>query len=267
MASSSDPHAVRGFVPPQNEEERRLMRRAEELCQTAMTRGIPRYTGFLSDREQVLATAGVNRAGCDCAHFWGGWPDAERKVLCIEPPDAWQEQPVAVLRITARVESGAQGPGHRDYLGAILGLGLERTCVGDLLVGEAHTVYAMVLENKADFLIANLTSVGRFPVDAVVCDAVPEAVLQGPERTLREATVPSLRADSVLAAMMHTSRGIAAQAIAAGRVEINHLPLRAAHEPVYEKDLFTVRGIGRYRLQAVGGTSKKGRIFISFFQY
>ena len=59
----------------------------------------------------------------------------------------------------------------------------------------------------------------------------------------------------------------AAQAIAAGKVEVNHLPLRTAHEPVYEGDLFTVRGQGRWRLQAVGGKSRKDRIFITFFQY
>ena len=56
MASSSDTaNAVRGFVPPQNDDERRLMRRVEELCRVAVSRGIPRYTGFLSDREQSLA--------------------------------------------------------------------------------------------------------------------------------------------------------------------------------------------------------------------
>ena len=54
MASSSDTR-TRGFVPPQNEDERFLMRRVEELCRTAMQRGIPRATGFLSDREQALA--------------------------------------------------------------------------------------------------------------------------------------------------------------------------------------------------------------------
>ena len=99
------------------------------------------------------------------------------------------------------------------------------------------------------------------------CDAVPDRVLAAPERTLRQATVPSLRADAVLGAMMNTSRALAAGAIAAGRVEINHLPLRSAHEPVYENDLFTVRGAGRWRLQAVGGKSRKDRIFITFFQY
>ena len=107
MASSSDTaNAVRGFVPPQNEDERFLMRRVEELCRTAMQRGIPRATGFLSDREQALAQAALNREGCDFARFQGGWPDAERKVLCIEPPDSWPEEPVAVLHFTAPQQGG-----------------------------------------------------------------------------------------------------------------------------------------------------------------
>ena len=95
-AGLSSDTRTRGFVPPQNEDERFLMRRVEELCRTAMQRGIPRATGFLSDREQALAQAALNREGCDFARFQGGWPDAERKVLCIEPPDSWPEEPVAV---------------------------------------------------------------------------------------------------------------------------------------------------------------------------
>ena len=70
MASSSDTaNAVRGFVPPQNDDERRLMRRVEELCCVAVSRGIPRYTGFLSDREQSLAQAACNKAGCSCIRW------------------------------------------------------------------------------------------------------------------------------------------------------------------------------------------------------
>ena len=114
MASSSDTaNAVRGFVPPQNDDERRLMRRVEELCRVAVSRGIPRYTGFLSDREQSLAQAACNKAGCSCIRFWGGFDAAERRVLCIEPPDAWQEEPLAYLQCTAY---GDKLPTHRDYL-------------------------------------------------------------------------------------------------------------------------------------------------------
>ena len=268
MASSSDTR-TRGFVPPQNEDERFLMRRVEELCRTAMQRGIPRATGFLSDREQALAQAALNREGCDFARFQGGWPDAERKVLCIEPPNSWPEEPVAVLHFTAPQQGGSAVPGHRDYLGAILGLGLDRACLGDILPdpADARSVYAFVLEDKADFIASNLTEAGRSPVHVESCDAVPEEVLRGPERQTQDATVPSLRADTVLAAMMHTSRSIAAQAIQSGRVEVNHVPLRTAHEDVFEGDIFTVRGVGRYRLVAIGGKSRKDRIFITFYQY
>lgn len=150
-------------MPPQNEDERFLMRRVEELCRTAMQRGIPRATGFLSDREQALAQAALNREGCDFARFQGGWPDAERKVLCIEPPDSWPEEPVAVLHFTAPQQGGSAVPGHRDYLGAILGLGLDRACLGDILPdpADARSVYAFVLEDKADFIASNLTEAGR----------------------------------------------------------------------------------------------------------
>lgn len=270
MAYSSDntPN-VRGFIPPQNDEERRMMRRVEELCRVAQDRGIPRYTGFLSDREQILAQAACHRAGFADFRFWGGYEGAERKVLCLEPPDAWQETPTAYLCMKALTLSGQKLPEHRDYLGAILGLGLDRACLGDLLQDpQDETVfYAVVLPDKTDFIVSQLTGAGRCPVRVTACETLPEHLAKGPERALQEATVPSLRVDAVLAAMMHTSRARAADYIAAGRVEINHLPLRTAHEMVYAQDIFTVRGVGRYCLAAIGGKSRKDRVFISFFQY
>ena len=266
--SSSDT-AVRGFVPPQNEAECFLMRRVQELCTLAQQRGIPRSTGFLSDREQALAVAALNRENCTFARFWGGWEHAERKVLCLEPPDTWTLEPVAALRLQALHAQPPRVPGHREYLGAILGLGLERTCLGDILPDpeDPCVMYAFVLEDKIDFLQEELHQAGSWNVRVDPCEQVPPRVLQEPERELHDTTVSSLRADAVLAAMMHTSRTLAAQAISGGRVEINHLPLRSAAEPVYTGDLFTVRGAGRWRVQEVGGTSRKGRLFITYFQY
>lgn len=253
-------------MPPQNDDERRLMHRVEELCRVAMARGIPRYTGFLSDREQDLAQAACNKADCTCIRFWGGYAGAERRVLCIEPPDAWQEEPLAYLRFTAY---GDKLPTHRDYLGSILGLGLDRACVGDLLADpeNADVFYAVVLADKQAFIDAELTGAGHCTVHTDCIDALPPHLAEGPARTMQEATVPSLRADAVLAVMLHTSRTRAAEYIAAGRVEINHLPLKAAHETAYAEDIFTVRGVGRFRLAAIGGKSRKDRLFISFYQY
>lgn len=269
MASSSDSVLPgRGYIPPQNDEERRLVRRVEELCRIAAERRIPRYTGFLSDREQVLAQAACHRVAFADYRLWGGYEGAERQVLCLEPSDAWQEEPVAYLRLRA-VTTGEKLPTHRDYLGAILGLGLDRVCVGDLLSDpqDPTQFYAIVLAHKQEFIATELTSAGRCPVEVALCDALPAYLLQGSERSVQETTVSSLRADAVLAAMLRTSRSHAAEYIAAGRVEINHLPLRAAHETAYAGDVFTVRGVGRYRLVEIGGKSRKDRVFISYFQY
>lgn len=245
------------------------MHRVQELCTLAQKRGIPRNTGFLSDREQSLASAAMNREDCTYGRFWGGWEQAERKVLCIEPPDTWQLEPVAVLQLTALNAQPPRVPGHRDYLGAILGLGLDRACLGDLLPNprDPRIMYAFVLEDKVEFLVEELHQAGSWSVRAQLCEQVPPQVLAEPERELYDTTVSSLRADAVLAAMMHTSRTVAAQAISGGKVEINHLPLRSASEPVYTGDLFTVRGAGRWRVKEVGGTSRKGRLFITYFQY
>lgn len=245
------------------------MHRVQELCALAQNRGIPRSTGFLSDREQVLASAAMNRENCTYGRFWGGWDHAERKVLCLEPPDSWPLEPVAAVRLTALNAQPPRVPGHREYLGAILGLGLDRACLGDILPdpGNANVMYAFVLEDKLDFLAQELHQAGSWSVRAERCEQIPEEVLRCPDRELHDTTVSSLRADAVLAAMMHTSRTLATQAIAGGRVEINHLPLRSASEAVYAGDLFTVRGAGRWRVQEVGGTSRKGRLFITYFQY
>ena len=87
------------------------------------------------------------------------------------------------------------------------------------------------------------------------------------ERTPQTATVSSLRLDAVLAAMLRCSRGMAAELVTAGRVEINHLPAESVHAPVYEDDVFTVRGKGRFQLTALPGKSKKDRLIIEYFQY
>ena len=100
MARSIDPapRAVRGFVPARTDEERFLMRHVEDLARAAEGRGIARYSGFLSDREQDLARAALNRADVPESdhHFEGGWPGAERKLLCLEPEAATLQARCAV---------------------------------------------------------------------------------------------------------------------------------------------------------------------------
>ena len=123
-----------------------------------------------------------------------------------------------------------------------------------------------VLDTVAEFLLSSWNSAGRAHLTVA---EIPAAHLHIPEVRCEEIrdTVSSLRLDAVLSAMLHVSRGTAAELIEAGRVEINHLPVEKPHAPVYEQDVFTVRGKGRFRLTALPGKSKKDRSIIEFFQY
>lgn len=272
MALSIDPQpkTARGFVPARNDEERFLMRHVEDLARTAYARGIPRYSAFLSDREQDLARAALGRAGVQAGfRFDGGWPDAERKVLCVEPEGCYESSPVCCVRLQCRTLAGAALPAHKDYLGSLMGLELRREALGDIVLpeNEPGTAYVFALEPAAQLICRELFQAGRteLTTQLLAADEVPDFPLA--EREKRTATVSSLRLDAVLSAMLHCSRGAAAELIAAGRVEINHLPQDKPHAAVYQDDVFTVRGKGRYRLTALPGKSKKERLIIEFFQY
>lgn len=210
MAHSIDPAtgAVRGFVPARNDEERYLMRHIEDIADAAFSRGIARYSAFLSDREQDLARAALGRA-------------------------------------------------------------LKREALGDILLpaDAPGTAYVFALEPAAKLICRELCQAGRTEVSTRLLEPEEIPAFPAPERQLLTATVSSLRLDAVLSAMLHVSRGTAAELIEAGRVEINHLPVEKPHAPVYEQDVFTVRGKGRFRLTALPGKSKKDRSIIEFFQY
>ena len=261
--------AVRGYIPPQNDKERFLMRHIEDLARTAEARGIPRYSSFLSDREQDLARAALSRAGCGCWHFDGGYPGAERQLAAIEPEGSWTDSPLTCVRLDCRAAPGAALPAHKDYLGSLMGLALKREALGDIVLPAAlpGVAFVFALEPAARLICEELCQVGRAEVSCTPQPLEKLPDLSPGERTLRTAAVSSLRLDAVLAAMLHCSRGAAAELIQAGRVEINHLPTENVHAPVYEGDVFTVRGKGRFALTALPGKTRKDRQIVEFFQY
>ena len=170
MARSIDPapRAVRGFVPARTDEERFLMRHVEDLARAAEGRGIARYSGFLSDREQDLARAALNRADVPESdhHFEGGWPGAERKLLCLEPEGCYPASPLCCVKLTCRTLSGAALPGHKDYLGSLMGLELRREALGDIVLpaDTPGTAYVFALETAGELICRELLQVGRTEV-------------------------------------------------------------------------------------------------------
>ena len=240
-------------------EDAYLAARLEECAASAARDLRPVFTKFLDPAQGKLALVAARGHGADI-RLWGGYEDAERRIVAFyveeetEEPFEW---PLCWLRI--RWDGRYAAPGHRDLLGAMLGQGVARDNLGDLLVTEG-AAYCAVSPAIAGYLVASLREAGRATVR---CD-VPEGHPHLPEPRLesRRCTVASLRLDAVLAAAWNLSRGEAAGMIAQGKVRVDHLPQERADARLSEGALVSVRGKGRFRLAEVGGATKKGRVGI-----
>ena len=250
-------------------EERLLLARALDKLELARNRGTPSHTGFLSPHERAAVEGLIQACGYPSHLFSGGCPDAERTV-CAFLPDWLEEEdwrsgpeysPIRAIRCTW---SGG-GLTHRDFLGAILGLGLDREKVGDILVGEG-TCDVLVLEEVADFLLFHLDQAGRVRLKArpVGLEELSSPAVQ--VKPIRD-TVSSLRLDAVAASGFSLSRGRAAELITSGKVQLNHQECLKPDRPVKEGDTISCRGLGKCVVKEVGGPSKKGRILIGLERY
>lgn len=250
-------------------EERLLLARVLDKLELARDRGVPSHTGFLSPHERAVVEGLIRAEGWPRHLFFGGFADAERTV-CAFLPDWLEEEdwlagqeydPIRAIRCTWTGGSLT----HRDFLGSILGLGLDREKVGDLLVGDG-VCDVLVLEEVADFLLLHLEQAGRvhLKVSAISLEMVSPPPVQ--VRTIRD-TVSSLRLDAVASSGFSISRGKAADLISSGKVQLNHQECLKPDRPVNEGDTLSCRGFGKCVVKEVGGPSKKGRIMIVLERY
>lgn len=229
----------------------------EAVC---LHKNIPVETDFLDPRQQALILSLA-------PHFtvkptlWGGYEEAERKMLFFLP-DYMEVPPEDALCIIKATHRDARPPGHRDYLGSILGLGVDRAGVGDILV-EDSGAQLIVRASLADFFAANYQSAGRVHLSVSV---LPVSALEIPEKepVYKTASLASLRADAVIAAAFSVSRTLAADAIRAQKVYCNNLPLLKGDKQLSVGDKLRWQGKGRFVLEETGGTSRKGRLFVTF---
>ena len=250
-------------------EERMLLARTLDKLELAQTRSIPTHTPFLSPAEQACVTDMLNRAGHPRHFFFGGFEGAERQI-CVFLPD-WQERddfladpdlPVTALRAALPKDAD---PSHRDVLGSLMGLGITREKLGDILFGEGFCD-VLCLADALPILRAQWESVGRWKIKL---QEIPLSALEvkPPEvRTIRD-TVAALRLDAVLASGFSTSRGKASDLIGAGRVMVNHRECLKGDKTVNEGDVLTCRGLGKCVVKQVLGQSRKGRIMLVLERY
>ncbi len=238
-----------------------LLKRAEDLQTRCEHASVLTSTAYLTPAEQAQLLAwSRGRQGCTML-LRGGHPDCERKAAFFLPyyldeSGFDDEEYFRAIRAVA----GFGTPGHRDYMGAILSLGIRRDFLGDIWV-DGNKAILFCLPSIESHLLSSLEKVGRYGVKAtpIALSDVP-----APERKVkvRTFTVQSLRLDAVAAGLFALSRTAAAELIRAGAVSLNYLPCLRPDAPVKEDDVISIRGHGKARLAEAGGQSRKGRLFL-----
>lgn len=237
------------------------MKRAAELCDRAADKGIVTSTLFLTPAEQYELQAEAKRRGAENLMLFGGSTSSERKIafflpFYMEPEDFEPEEWICAVA----AETKFAAPGHRDYLGALLGLGIKRECIGDIVVfGEKAYFYCVPSVLK--HILLSFDKVGRHgvKVQQAALHEVPEI-----ERNRKEVsfTLKSLRLDAAAAGIFSVSRTSMAELIEAGAVSLNYRECTKTDTAVKEGDILSARGYGKAEITSLGGISKKGRLFV-----
>ena len=244
-------------------EDKVLLARLWDKINAGMSKNILSSTGFLSPREQEMARFLFGNA--EGLQFWGGFENAQRKCLIYLPdyyPEIPDDTPISCLRATFYK---GDHPSHRDFLGALMGFGIDRACVGDICVGEGYCDF-FVLSELVPHLIRDFESAGRTKV-RLTC--LPLWEFSPPEEKTESFydTLPSLRLDAVVASGFRISRSKAGEYIAAGKASIEGLPCEKPDRQVEEGSTVSVRGLGKMKLAAIRGKTKKDRIGVEILRY
>ena len=226
-------------------------------------------TGLLDSHEQALAKQVMMHSADVRTFLWGGYEGAERRMLVCVPADipTTDEEAYEGLLEVLRVKKPAisRELTHRDYLGSMLGLGIDRSVTGDILVRDDGADIIIVPE-IADFLLEEYVQVGRTHVSREV-HPLSELILPEVRTQIIKDTVPSARLDSVIASAFKLSRSKAAEAIRGGIVSVDHIECLKPDARVEEGSILVLRGKGKALLKEVGGESKKGRTWIIIEKY
>ncbi|NLK42823.1 MAG: RNA-binding protein [Tissierellia bacterium] len=214
-------------------------------------------TDFLDPYERYLAKSVLNRFMEIDYLESGGISTAERKCMVVFP--SYCDASIVPECLTfLRIEGDLEGLTHKDYLGGILGLGIKRSKVGDILVHEAHTDI-ILKEEISGFIQINLEKIGN---RKVTIEEITSSQLEEPEIFYKEIkkTLSSYRLDVYLSAAYNLSRQESLSLIKSGYVKVNWEPINKNSKELIIGDIISVRGYGRSILHSVEGVSKKGRI-------
>ena len=240
-------------------ENNELLKRARDLAERCERSGTVCVSGFLSPAEQYELQTRLGYIPCGLV-FHGGGENCERAAAFFLPDYMTEDMlDLSEYLCAMKLKAYFGQPGHRDYMGALLGMGIGREWLGDIQV-EGDTAYVFCMKSVLRHLLS-IEKAGRYTVKAsqVPLEEVPARKVETESLSF---SVMSPRLDAVAAGLFHLSRTEAAKQIAAGNVSLNYGQCLKADCAVKEGDILSLKGKGKGSISGMGGTSRKGRLFV-----
>ena len=243
-----------------------MAKRFHDLANTAYRRGITTFSDFLTLNDINILNEMKKDISFVTISLNGGYEAAERQMAAFVPETYYELQtdyPISILKITPLNNKFAEKLNHRDFLGAILNLGIDRSKIGDILVKE-HCAYCFAHSSMADFLTDELT---RIKHTSVKIQAVLEAEDIKPEFQHIEGSVSSERMDAILALAFSASRSALSGLTGAEKVFLNGRLCYSNSQQLKPGDIVSVRGFGKFVYRGFISNTKKGRLFVALDKY
>ncbi len=238
-----------------------LLARTEDTLNATFRTDKPNFLGFLSVEEATLVKRFLDNRNAKYI-FYGGEHSAQRVMLCCLPE--WLDAPSFPITSITFLYRPSDELRHRDFLGSLMGLGLKRETVGDILIEKGRAV-VFLKDDIADFVLENLSKVGRIGVTANKGFSYPL-----PETdSLKDytVTVASCRLDCVVSACASCSRNTATELIENGLVSVNSVMCQKPTKLIVNGDVLSVRRKGKFQIISTDNKTKKDRIILNYKSY
>ena len=243
-------------------EDLMLQKRFADLARRSYTQNMYTFTDFLSlpeldlfyQNEPQLKFAGVT--------VFGGKDGADRKVIRFGNPEELgyeEEFPIRCIVIEPLLEKFGENLNHRDYLGALMNLGIERENLGDIFI-KGKTGYVFCLERIADYIMENLSQVRHTHVKLRILEDEEEFIQKEIEELA--VTAASERIDGVIAKIYNLSRSQSIEHFRAKKIYVNSRLCENNSYQLKQDDIVSVRGYGKFVYNGVGYQTKKGKLSV-----
>ncbi len=256
-----------------SDEQRILLSHIYDLIIRCSDRGVITSSNFLSESEAASAEPFIKAVGNTSYILYGGYEEAERRCAVFLPEYLSEEDVKAepslsdIIFAVSEVDkfnADQAELSHRDVLGSLMGLGIERECIGDIVTDGGRAVFT-VKTKIAPFIAENLTKISRYPVKTELFERYEMVSKQ--DYVTDSDTVASMRLDAVCSSVFGISRSSAQEAVGSGIVALNGITVTKSDRAVEQGDKITLRGKGRAVIESIGGLSKKGRIRFVYRRY